>query len=123
MSDRPPELYGIPISELARICRVSIKTARRWKRGQTVPPESALMLLRGDLGCMADDWAGWSIRKDRLYSPEGWEVTRQDVLASPLLRAQLAAYQTENKSLKAKLDNWEEQPLPGDIPEIRSIFA
>jgi hypothetical protein len=69
------------------------------------------------------DWSGWTIRKDRLFSPEGWEITMQDVLSSPLLRAQLAAFKTENKQLKAHLNNWEEQPLPGDMPIIKAVVA
>ena len=43
-----------------------------------------------------------------------------DVLASPLLRAQLAAYQTELRNLKGQIDGLEEQPAPGEIPAIRA---
>src|ERR1700678_3964964 len=100
MSDRPPEIYGIPISELCRICGVSEKTARRWKDGSTCPPESALILLRSDLGCFDAAWKGWRIYKGVLVSPEGWEITKGDVISSPLLRQQLAAFKTELKRLR-----------------------
>ena len=113
MSERPPEIYGIPISELARICRVSLKTAARWKAGATCPPKSALMLLLGDLGCFDSAWAGWRVRKGVLHSPEGWEIGVNQVLAVPLMRAQIAAYQLEQRKLEAM----PQQPEIADWPE------
>lgn len=113
MRTRPPEIYGIPISELARICHVSLKTASRWKAGSTCPPTSALLLLAGDLGCFDPDWSGWVIRRGVLISPEGWEIKVNEVLSVPLLRAQLVAYQSEDR----KLQSIAEQPLPADFPE------
>lgn len=116
MADRAPELYGIPISELARICRVSLKTARRWKLGQTVPPKSALMLLSGDLGCLDPAWSGWIVRDGSLWSPEGWQVRMESVLAIPLLRGQLHALQSENRRFR-RLDI---QPVQ-DAPEVTVV--
>jgi len=46
----PEVLYGVPITELARICRVSERTARRWKNGVRRPPQTALMIVAADLG-------------------------------------------------------------------------
>ena len=112
MATRPPELYGIPISELRRLCRISLKTAQRWKAGQTVPPETALMILRGDLGCFDPAWSGWRIRSDKLYSPEGWEAPMGEVRALPLMRAQIQAYQEENFRLRGLMEDLEEQPTP-----------
>jgi len=113
MAPRPPELYGIPIKEIARICRVSLKTARRWKLGSTCPPKSACLLLAGDLGCLDSEWAGWRVRKGILYSREGWEITLNDVLAIPLVRAQLAAFQSQIRKVQAI----PEQPMPADFPD------
>lgn len=113
MRERPSELYGINISELARICRVSLKTARRWKDGATCPPKSALMLLAGDLGCLDSEWAGWVVRKGALISPEGWEIKVNDVMAVPLVRAQLEAYKTEERKLLALPS----QPEASEWPE------
>ena len=121
MKKVPEELYGIRISELARICKVSIKTATRWKRGQSVPPETALMVLTGDLGIFSKDWRRWCVRGDALVSPEGWVITSNDVRAAPLLRAQLAVYQAENRQLR-KLDlDIEEQPSPDQWIDLRNI--
>lgn len=120
MGTRPPEIYGINIRELARICRVSLKTARRWKDGSTCPPMSARLLLSGDLGCLDSEWAGWRVHKGVLYSREGWEITMNDVLAVPMLRAQLEAYKTAERQILAI----QEQPLPADAPEwILQQFA
>ena len=113
MRPRPPEIYGIPISELARICQVSLKTARRWKDGSTCPPKSALLLLAGDLGCLDAAWEGWRVRGGVLFSREGWQITVNDVLAVPLVRAQLEAYKTEERKLLAL----PEQPPVADWPE------
>ena len=89
------------------------KTATRWKDGTTCPPATALMILSGDLGVFDSEWRGWIVRKGVLISPEGWEITVNDVLASPLLRAQLAAYQTELRNMRAEADDgMEEQPMP-----------
>jgi len=112
MAQRPPELYGLPVSELARLCRISLKTANRWKSGQTGPPETALMILRGDLGCFHSAWDGWCIRDDKLISPEGWEAPMGEVRALPLMRAQIQTYQEENFRLRGLRDELEEQPLP-----------
>jgi hypothetical protein len=101
MATRPPEIYGININELARICHVSIKTATRWKNGTTCPPMSARLLLTGDLKCLDPAWSGWVVRKGVLISPEGWEITMNDVLAVPLLRAQIEAYKSVERQLLA----------------------
>lgn len=117
MARRSPELYGIPINEIARICHVSLKTAHRWKAGTTCPPKSARFLLLGDLGCLDPAWAGWRVRDGALFSPEGWEITRNDVLATPLHRQQLAAYKAELRQIQARIDRMAEQPLPTEWPE------
>ena len=111
----PPELYGIPIKEIARICQVDLATARRWKRGASCPPKSALFLLSGDLGFFDPLWAGWIIRAGELVSPENWTISRNDVLAVPLMRSQLAIYQSENRCLRGLAESFaEDQPKPGE---------
>lgn len=115
MRTPPAALYGWNVKDIARICRVSLKTAQRWKAGQSVPPESALMLLRGDLGAFDPAWAGWCVRRGQLISPENWIATPGDVLSIQLTQAQLAAYRHENRQLRLSLSEmeFEEQPLPG----------
>jgi hypothetical protein len=121
MAKVPPELYGININEIARICRVDLATARRWKRGATCPPKTALMILAGDLGAFDPEWRGWCLRRGELVSPEGWCITVGDVLSAPLMRAQIAIYQAENFKLRAIAESFgEDQPVPGSVvPAIK----
>jgi hypothetical protein len=121
MSDpnyRPPELYGIPATEIARICRVDLATARRWKRGATFPPATSLMVPSGDLGVFDPAWSGWIIRRGKLISPEGWEVTTGEVMATPLMRMQIMAYQREQRIARAQLEALDEQPSPQDLQPL-----
>jgi Phage protein len=105
--------YGIAAEEIARRCRVDVATARRWKRGARCPPRTAVMILLEDLGCFDPAWKGWRIRDGQLMSPEGWAVSPGDVLALPLMRAQIASYQLDQRLAKAELEALEEQPEPG----------
>jgi hypothetical protein len=109
-------LYGRNTTEIARVCGVTVKTAQRWKSGATNPPRTSLMILAADLGCFDPEFAGWTIRRGKLCSPEGWEATAQDVLSLPLLRARIATYQAEERRVLAM----EEQPAPGAVPMIRA---
>jgi len=117
MAKVPDQLYGITINEIARICKVSVKTATRWKRGQSVPPETALMILSADIGHLAPEWRGWTVRGDELISPEGWAIAMGAVLSAPLLRAQLRALQVEDR----RFHDIENQPEPSAIPAIKSV--
>lgn len=127
MATRPPELDFFNISDIARICKVSVKTATRWKLGQSVPPATSLMVLGRDLGCLHPDWSGWTISgRGELCSPENWISTPGSVRASKLMNNTVGAYQRDNQYLRAavrsleakvtRLENaWaqvEDQPLP-----------
>ena len=110
-------LYGITIKEIARICHVDLTTARRWKRGARCPPKMALLLICGDLECFDPEWRGWQARGGKLISPEGWEITVGDVLALPLMRQQMAAYQSELRQIRERVLLMQEQPAPEAWPE------
>jgi hypothetical protein len=71
------------------------------------------MLLCSDLGCWDHEWSGWIVRRGALVSPEGWEITVNLIMSLPLLRAQIAAYQAEQR----KFQSIPEQPLPAEWPE------
>jgi transcriptional regulator with XRE-family HTH domain len=109
-------LYGMSTAEIGRRCGVTVKTAQRWKSGATNPPRTSLMILTSDLGCFDPEFAGWTIRRGKLISPEGWEATAQDVLSLPLLRARIATCQANERQMLAM----EEQPAPGAVPMIRA---
>lgn len=119
MATVPPELYRWGIKEIAQLCGVSLKTAARWKAGQAVPPRTAIMLLSRDLGIFDPAWKGWIIKGNEIVSPENWIATVGDVLSIQLTQAQLSAYRSENRGLKAEIEAMlaeagycEDQPLP-----------
>src|SRR5689334_1675507 len=113
-----PDLYGFPASYIARVCHVDLATARRWKRGATCPPYTAIVLITGDLSGFGPQWKGWKMKGGRIISPEGWAATPGDVMMVQLAQLQLGDYRRENRALKAALaeanaNQFEEQPLPG----------
>lgn len=122
MAESHLTLFGISAKEIARICRVSLKTAQRWKSGQTVPPKSALMILQRDLGCLDSHWGGWQLRGGKLYSPEGWEFSPGDILATQLERRALESARAEVRRLRSELYAGE-QPLPDSWPAHKLNIA
>ena len=77
----------------------------------------ALLLIVGDLAAFDLDWRGWQVRGGKLISPEGWEIAVNEVLAVPLMRQQIAAYQTELRRIQTRVLLMQEQPLPTEWPE------
>lgn len=112
MRKPPPQLIGINVNEVSRICHVSLKTAARWKAGTTCPPWAAMVMVERDLGCFDLAWAGWRLRDGFLISPEGWQVGSGEVLAIRILRQQLACYEVELRRLQSEAVSIQEQPLP-----------
>ena len=105
-------LYGIPINEIAYLCRVDLSTARRWKRGAICPPYTATALLDGDLGAFGEYWRGWRVEREEIVSPDGWRIRRDDALAVPLLLGQIEALRGELRGVKEAAESLEEQPRP-----------
>jgi len=117
MAQIPEELYRWSAKEIAQVCGVDLSTARRWKRGATCPPKTALVLLSRDLGYLDPAWRGWTLVNGTLVSPENWIATPGDVLSIQLTQAQLSTYRAENRGLKAALaaaeaGYFEDQPQP-----------
>lgn len=119
MLDPKEVLLGLSIKRIVDVCGVDVTTARRWKRGAICPPQSALAVLTGDLGFLDPAWRGWNLIRGHLVSPEGWEVSMNDVLATQLKDAQIRAYQGEVRKLRYQLEEaerggYEDQPTPAD---------
>jgi transcriptional regulator with XRE-family HTH domain len=115
----PPELFGFPDKHIAKVCGVSLKTAQRWKAGQSVPPKTALMILARDLGCFAAEWHGWTVNGEDLVSPDGWTINRNDALVVPFMHGQISALRQQVAELQeSEHDGLEEQPAPGELPAI-----
>lgn len=119
MAHRENPLFFYQAKEIAQVCGVDISTARKWKRGASRPPPSALKLLSGDLGVFSAHWKGWVVRGTELISPEGWTTSRGDALSVPLLHGQIAALRTELRRAKEVLA-MEEQPAP---PEVMPVIV
>lgn len=93
-------LYGYSSAWIAERIGVSEVTARRWKRAKKLPAviaRLARLILRGELGEISRPWRGWALRDGKLVSAEGWEFEPGEILAIPFFRAQLAAYQAEQR--------------------------
>ncbi|KAA0068959.1 VC1465 family Xer recombination activation factor [Rhodanobacter sp. T12-5] len=62
---------------------VCVRTVRHWDAGRCRVPWSAVRLLRlrraGELGGLLDGWEGWTIRRDRLVSPDGRAYRERDM--------------------------------------------
>ena len=59
----------------AEFLGVSVRTVRYWDAGRCRVPWSAVRLLRlarlGGFGALNDNWAGWTINRNGLWSPDG----------------------------------------------------
>lgn len=102
-------VYGLTAETIAERAGVDVSTARRWKSGATRLPKAAQMIIEADLGCFGKDWKGWCIQGKDLVSPEGWKVSTGEIMALPLLRAQIAAYQAAERVI----NQMDDQPMPG----------
>lgn len=123
MAEIPEELFRFTVKDLCRLCGVTERTVMRWRSGDTLAPEPAVVLLRAlesrDLGFFDPKWAGWVIsRRGELCSPENWIATPGDVRAMQLKEAQVSALRREAFELREKLKEFEagaaleDQPLP-----------
>lgn len=102
-------VYGLTAETIAERTGVDVSTARRWKAGSTRLPRAAQMIIEADLGCFGKEWRGWRIQGTDLVSPEGWKVSPGEIMALPLLRAQIAAYKTAERVI----NEMDDQPMPG----------
>lgn len=79
-------LHGLNPKSISALCRVSIHTARRWKKSGRVPGPHARvleLLIAGHLGALGSTWSGWSVRGADLVTPEGWRVSPGEIRAIP----------------------------------------
>lgn len=90
--------------ELARMCGVSISTAKNWRRtGQAPGVVIALLELLhcGPLEMISHEWSGWAIRKGKLCNTDGHEYSPGEVWAIPILYQRIAALEASNRQLRA----------------------
>jgi hypothetical protein len=96
----------LPI-DFQRIFGVSRRTAKRWTRTGTRAEAVAIaeLIVLGNLGAIATDWHGWTLRQNRLYDPlgsatQGW--TPEQVRALPYLHDLVNALQRDISALRAQ---------------------
>lgn len=131
----PDELFGISVKDLARLCQVTEKTARRYKAGTVCPPPAVIILLRllkeRELGAIHPNWKDWKIsERGELCSPENWIATPGEIRAIQLQEAQLQAQRQEIGVLRYKLAELErtcpwldEQPTPDQWDALKILSA
>lgn len=93
-------LHGLTAEALAGLCGVHIATARRWRRGETVPaPVARLIELaqHGALGLLDQAWRDWRLVRGRLCGPDGFNFSPGEVLAIPYLHGLIASLKCELK--------------------------
>lgn len=102
-------LAGLAAVAIATSCRVSLDTARRWKRRGRCPQGMQRLLeltLEGELGAVAAAFAGWRLdaRHGELVSPEGWCFTAGEIRAIPFRYGQIRGLQRQVRQLGSALD-------------------
>lgn len=95
-------LAHISTDDLATVAGVDISTARRWKQSARLPEPVRRLLevvVLGRLDVLG--WRDWRLLQGELIGPDGWRFKPGEVMALPLLRQQLASYQTGERLWKA----------------------
>ena len=74
----------ISADELAQLCGVSVRTARRWRAGRLPAYAVRLVaLVSGELVQIDRAWKGWRLTPEGLRSPDGVLFTPGDIAAGP----------------------------------------
>lgn len=73
-------LAALTRAQAAQLLRVTVRTLRNWEQGKARVPYSAyaLLCIHGGYALPGEAWAGWRIRGDALYSPEGLAFRASD---------------------------------------------
>lgn len=95
--------------ELARICKVSLRTAHHWISTDRMP-ERARQWLRlthyGELGAISKTWGGWKLYLSGLCSPSGLCFKPSDIEIIPNLHAEHHLQRIELLQLRAREQRW-----------------
>lgn len=67
---------------VSEMLHVTLKTVKNWEKGRSSVPYSAFKLLKvlGRYELPNDEWQGWTINKDKLYSPAGRSFMPHELL-------------------------------------------
>jgi len=79
----------VTAEQMASLCGVSIRTAKRWIVSG-LPPMASALAVRVFLGVLVDDWLGWHISADGLLiAPSGRGLRPGEIEALTWLKSQL----------------------------------
>src|SRR5690606_41816395 len=69
--------YGYPVELISHWCRISPATAYKYKRGLIKPSRQAakLFMLHTTGRVLGPEWRGWTVRGEKLISPENEGLT------------------------------------------------
>ena len=75
--------FGYSAELISAWCLVSLETANKWKRGESMPSPQALKLfeLHRDRRILGAGWDGWLVNKAELVDPEGNATTQGQLRA------------------------------------------
>lgn len=114
--ERPALLDNLTAGELARLCGVDERTARRWKRDgmRDGPARRLLSVQQRNLGRWHPDWQDWWVDPldGLLIGPDRSQWRPRDILAARLERQWLRELRRSNAELRAALD--QNRPAPAE---------
>lgn len=104
----------LTVEGCAELLRISVRTVQNWEAGTVRPPYAAYKLMRVLRGgkVLGPEWRGFTIRADRLNTPEGHTFHAGDLAWWSLLVRQARQWQKEAKA-RAEAARGRDVPLYG----------
>lgn len=110
-------LRDYSFSDLLSLARVSREQAadlfchtprslRRWHHSTPRCAINSLILNAGFLGALSEQWDGWRLFQGKLWTPSGWSIDPNEIMALPYQYALIAEYR------RMMGDRAEEQDIP-----------
>lgn len=122
------ELIGeLGLHRAAVLLNVHLTTVKRWLLGEVVAQTPVLIALRALTGRQApenNDWDGWVLRDNWLWSPSGEKFHPGDLLGLRYRTQLQRYYERQIKLLKEKLssinDGAANDPVEGEVKNRRA---
>jgi hypothetical protein len=72
-------------------CR-SKRSIHRWQQDTPQHAVNLLIIKAGYLGALSEDWDGWRLFEGKLWTPGGWSITANEIMALPYQYSLIAEY-------------------------------
>ena len=72
-------------------CR-SPRSIRRWQHNTPKHVVNLLIIRSGFLGALSEKWDGWRLFEGKLWTPSGWSIDANEIIALPYQYALAAEY-------------------------------